>query len=158
MLPTVHPAEVLAISPEALEVANAYLQVQSIPKVAEELSMPVDLITSILERTEVKSYIDQVFLDTGFNNRFTMRAAMDAILQKKFEEMDEAGVGSSKDIIEIMALSHKMTMELMDREIALRKLNGSHVKNQVNVQINDQGGSNYKNLLDRLMSGTVVDA
>lgn len=158
MLPTVHPAEVLAISPEALEVANAYLQVQSIPKVAEELSMPVDLITSILERTEVKSYIDQVFLDTGFNNRFTMRAAMDAILQKKFEEMDEAGVGSSKDIIEIMALSHKMTMELMDREIALRKLNGSHVKNQVNVQINDQGGSNYKNLLDRLMSGNVVDA
>lgn len=156
MLPTVHPAEVLTISPEALEVANCYLQIQDIPKVADELGLPVDMVTQILDRGEVKSYIDQVFLDTGFNNRFKMRAAMDALLAKKFEEMDEAGIGSSKDILEIMALSHKMTMEIMDREIALRKLNGTGVKNQVNVQINDAGGgSNYKNLLDRLMGGTI---
>lgn len=158
MLPTTHPAEVLVISPEALEVANAYLQVQSIPKVAEDLGMPVEMITQILDRTEVKAYIDQVFFDTGFNNRFTMRAAMDAILRKKFEEMDEAGVGSNKDIIEIMALSHKMTMEALDKEIQLKKLSGANVKNQVNVQINDQGGSNYKNLLERLMSGNTIDA
>ena len=154
-LANVHPAEVLIISPEALEVANAYLQIQDIPKVADELGLPVDMVTQMLDRSEVKSYIDQVFLDTGFNNRFKMRAAMDALLAKKFEEMDEAGVGSSKDILEIMALSHKMTMEIMDREIALRKLNGTGVKNQVNVQINDAGGSNYKNLLDRLMGGTI---
>lgn len=158
MLPTVHPAEVLAISPEALEVANCYLQLQDIPKVADELGLPVDMITQILDRGEVKSYIDQVFLDTGFNNRFRMRAAMDALLAKKFEEMDEAGVGSSKDILEIMALSHKMTMEIMDKELALRKLNQTGVRNQVNVQINDQGGSNYKNLLDKLMGGGTIDA
>ena len=156
MLPTVHPAEVLAISPEALEVANAYLQLQDIPKVAEELSIPIEMVTSLLERNEVKSYVDQVFFDTGFNNRFKMRQAMDAILAKKFEEMDEAGVGSSKDITEIMALSHKMTIELMDREIALRKLENRGVRNQVNLQINDQSGmSNYSNLLDRLMGGTI---
>lgn len=155
MLPAVHPAEVLKISPEALEVANAYLQIQDIPKVADILSIPTELVTQMLDRAEVKAYIDNVFMDTGFNNRFKMRAAMDAILAKKFEEMDEAGVGSGKDIIEIMALSHKMTMELMDREIALRKLEGSSVRNQVNVQINDQGGSNYNNLLDRLMNGTI---
>ena len=154
-MPAVHPAEMLIISPEALEVANCYLQLQDIPKVAEELNIAPELVTQYLERVEVKSYIDQVFLDTGFNNRFKMRAAMDAILQKKFQEMDEAGVGSSKDIIEIMALSHKMTMEIMDKELALRKLNTSGVKNQVNVQINDQGGSNYKNLLDKLMGNTI---
>ena len=79
MLPTVHPAEVLTISPEALEVANCYLQLQNIPKVAEELGMPIEMITQLLERGEVKAYIDQVFLDTGFNNRFTKRAAMDAL-------------------------------------------------------------------------------
>jgi hypothetical protein len=152
MLPTVHPTEVLKISPEALEVANAYLQLQDIAQVSENLNIPAELVTDLLERSEVKSYIDRVFLDVGFNNRFKMRAAMDAILAKKFQEMDEADVGSNKDIIEIMALSHKMTMELMDREIALRKLDGTNIRNQVNVQINDQGGgSNYNHLLERLM-------
>lgn len=156
MLPTVHPTETLKISPEALEVANAYLQLQDIAKVSENLDVAPELVTELLDRSEVKAYIDRVFLDVGFNNRFKMRAAMDAILAKKFQEMDEADVGSNKDIIEIMALSHKMTMELMDREIALRKLNGSGVRNQVNVQINEgAGGSNYNHLLDKLMGGTI---
>jgi hypothetical protein len=154
-LPVAHPAEVLEISPEALEVANCYLQLQDANKVADELGVSPELVTQILAKREVKAYVDQVFFDLGFNNRFKMRAAMDAIISKKFEELDEAGVGSNKDILEIMALSHKMTMELMDKEIQLRKLQGSNApKSQVNVQIND-GGSNYAKLLERIIDNNV---
>lgn len=154
-LPTHHPAEIIEISPEALEVANCYLQHQNIAKVAEELGVSQELVTDTLRRREVKAYVDQVFFDLGFNNRFLMRKAMDAIIQKKFQEMDEAGVGSSKDIVEILALSHKMTVDILDREIALEKARAANIKSQVNVQINENqnaGGSNYANLIEKLVN------
>jgi hypothetical protein len=47
-----------------------------------------------------------------------------------------------------------MTIEQLDREIALEKVRASNIKSQVNVQINDSG-SNYGSLLDKLLkSGT----
>lgn len=152
------PAETLAIAPEALEVANCYLQVQDARKVADELDMPVTLVTEILARREVKSYVDHVFMDTGFNNRFEMRAAMDALIRKKFQEMHEADVGSTKDITELLALSHKMSMDLLDREIQLAKAQQSTApQKQVNVQINEGlDGSKYSHLISRLISGEGV--
>lgn len=153
MLPAQHPAEVLALDPEGLEVANCYLQTQNLQEVAETLGVSTELVATQLNRREVKTYIDSVFRDMGFNNRFKMRKAMDALISKKFQELDEAGVGSSKDIADLLALSHKMTMEQLDREIQLEKVRGSNIKSQVNVQINDGGGnsSNYGSLLEKLM-------
>ena len=149
-LPTKHPAEALSISPEALEVANCYLQEQDTTKVALTLGTTPELVAQVLARREVKAYVDQVFFDMGFNNRFKMRRAMDAIISKKFQEMDEAGVGSGKDILEILALSHKMTMETLDKQLQLEKLRESNIRTQTNIQIND-GGSNYSTLISRLL-------
>lgn len=155
-LPTTHPAEVLEISPEALEVANCYLQSQDIGKVADELDIPRELVVQTLSKREVKSYIDSVFYNVGFNNRFRMRKLMDTLIQKKLQEMDEADIGSNKDITELMALSHKMTMEQMDREIALEKLKQGNLKTQTNIQINDNaGGSNYGSLISKLLSNDI---
>lgn len=152
------PAETLQIAPESLEVANCYLQLQDARKVADELDLPVALVTEILARREVKSYVDHVFMDTGFNNRFEMRAAMDALIKKKFQEMHEADVGSTKDITELLALSHKMSMDLLDREIQLAKAQqSSGPQKQVNVQINEGlDGSKYSHLINRLISGDGV--
>lgn len=151
------PAETIQIAPEALEVANCYLQVQDARKVADELDLPVSVVTEILSRREVRSYVDHVFMDTGFNNRFEMRAAMDALIRKKFQEMHDADVGSTKDITELLALSHKMSMDLLDREIQLEKLRAQPAgpQKQVNVQINDDG-SKYSHLISRLISGDGV--
>lgn len=151
-LPTTTPAEVVNISPEALEVANCFLQTQDIAEVSNTLDMPTELITQILNRREVKAYIDHVFFNIGFNNRFRMRDAMDAVIKKKFQEMEESEMGSTKDIAELLALSHKMTMEEMSRQIELEKLRQTNIKSQVNVQIND-GGSKYDSLIQKLISG-----
>jgi len=154
LTPTSAPAEVLEISPEALEVANCYLQCQDARAVADNLAMPVESVSTILARREVKAYINQVFFDLGFNNRFKMRAAMDAVLKRKFREMEEADVGSNKDIAELLALSHKMSMEMLDREIQLEKLRSERAgpKSQVNVQINEGGdGTKYGALISRLL-------
>lgn len=152
-LPSHTPAEVLDISPESLEIANCYLQNQDAAHVSELLQIPQTLVTQTLQRKDVKAYIDQVFFDVGFNNRFKMRAAMDALIKKKFQDLEEADVGSSKDIIEILALSHKMTMEQMARQIELEKLQSANIKSQVNVQINEAGdGTKYGRLIQQLVN------
>lgn len=152
------PAETIQIAPEALEVANCYLQLQDAKRVASELDLAPDLVADILRRREVRSYIDAVFMDTGFNNRFQMRAAMDALIKQKFTELHEAGTGSTKDISELLALSHKMSMDLLDREIQLEKLrSGTGPQKQVNVQINEGlDGSKYSHLISKLISGDGV--
>lgn len=153
MLPVASPAQALAISPEALEIANTYLQCQNLNKTAQDLGLAPDMVSEILDRREVRAYIDNVFLDMGFNNRFLMREVMDTIIRKKLQELDEAEIGSSKDIMDILALSHKMTMDALDRQIQLEKIRNPQVKTQTNVQINELGGdgTKYGALLQKLI-------
>jgi len=54
------PAETVKIAPEALEVANCYLQLNDPRQVAAELDLDVELVTDYLKRREVKAYIDSV--------------------------------------------------------------------------------------------------
>lgn len=154
-LPIAHPAEAIEISPEALEIANCYLITPDIAKVAQELDTTPDVVTKILNRREVRAYVDNVFFNAGFNNRFKMRQALDAIIEKKFQEMDEADIGSNKDILEILTLSHKFTKELLELEIkklALEKgADAKEIKTQNNIQINGDG-SNYASLVERLLN------
>lgn len=156
-LPTVTPAETLDISPEALEIANAYLQSQDLMTVSVELNIPMEMVSQYLSRKEVKAYIDQVFFNLGFNNRFKMSEAMDAIIKKKFQELEDSEMGSTKDIADLLALKHKMTMDELDRQIKLETLRQSNIKNQVNVQINEgfSDGTKYGDLIQKLMTGNV---
>jgi hypothetical protein len=160
LLPVNTPAEALAIAPEQLCVANAYLQTPDVTKVSEELDIPRELVVEMLGKREVRAYIDSVFMNLGFNNRFQMRNLMDTIIKKKLQALDEADVSSNKDIIEILALSHKMTIEHMDKEIQLEKVRSGNGKVVTNVQINNDmatQGTRYGALLDQLMNGDVVD-
>jgi hypothetical protein len=152
------PAETIKLAPEMLEVANCYLQLNDARKVALELDLDVDVVAEMLKRREVKCYIDAVFMDSGYNNRFLMRRAMDALIKQKFQELEEAGTGSQKDIAELLALSHKMSMDLLDKEIQLEKIrSGTAPQRQVNVQINEGlDGSKYSKLVQQLISGEGV--
>lgn len=161
-LPTTTPAEAVNISPEALEVANCYLVNPNVETVADELDITTELVTQILSKREVKAYIDQIFYNKGFNNRFKLSDLMDAVISKKLEEMDEADIGSTKDISELIALKHKMVQEQMAHELALAKINASNIKTQTNVQINDNsgGGSKYASLIEALLAkdnGDTID-
>lgn len=153
---TTSPAEVVLIDPESLEIANAYLQFSDTQKVSELLGIPAQKVAIVLKRREVKAYVDAVFKDYGYNNRVKMRKLMDSIISKKLTDMAEADVGSNKDIIDIITLSHKMTMEHYAKEIELEKIllereNASNIKSQVNVQINNDAGTNYSALLAKLL-------
>jgi hypothetical protein len=155
--PQQSPAEALQISPENLEVANCFLELQDSQRVADVLDIPVDMVTRILARSEIKAYVNQVFFEVGFNNRFRMRDLMDTLIKKKLQDMSESETGSNKDILDIIALSHKMSMELLDKELQLEKLRQTNpaIKSQVNVQINDGlgDGTKYGALINKLLGG-----
>ena len=71
---------------------------------------------------------------------------MDTIIASKLEEAAESGMYSSKDLLEIIALVHKMRMDEL-------KLNTPDT--QTNVQINTSIGGNYGKLMEQLLSSDV---
>lgn len=150
-VPIVAPAEAVRINPENLQIANAFLELSDIDKVAEALDIPRDIVATTLDKREVRSYVSQMYFNAGFNNRFKLSSLMHAIIERKLKEMDEADVGSGKDIIEIIAQLHKINKDFMDHELAMEKARGgTSVTNQTNIQINDSK-SNHDTLIEKII-------
>ena len=90
--------EVTKISPEGLEVANSYLQFGNIKGVVEQLGVRENAVVEILNKREVKRYIDTVYLDMGYRNKNNIASVLDEMIQSKLEEAQETGVYSNKDL------------------------------------------------------------
>lgn len=152
---TKQSAEIVPISPELLSVADTYLKCNNIEDTATALDIPRERVVQILNKREVKQYIDTVFMDYGFRNKFKIASALDKIIEKKMEELEEAEIGSSKDIAELLQMAHKMRMDELAAEAKLLEARTKHesIKQQVNVQINEglpQG--NYGELIAKLLA------
>ena len=128
--------------PEWLEVANQYLQSGSIPETAGRLNLPAHQITEILARKDVRSYLDQIYLDLGYRNRDKLGQVMDKIIDSKLQEAEESGMYSSKDLADLLMMAHKMRME----EIKVSTPAGP--TSQTNIQVNG-----YDKLMERLING-----
>lgn len=143
------------ISPEGLEIANAYLELGSIPAVSVRLKISEGKISEFLAKREVKQYVDQVYLDSGYRNRFKLAEVLDTIIDKKLDEADESEVYSTKDLADLVALSHKIRMDEMKAQTELEKARAANIKNQTNVQINSGempfGQGNYGELMKKLL-------
>lgn len=145
------------ISPEGLNVAEAYLMSgQDRKQTASILGMSMDTLDAMLEKREVRNYIDNVFFESGFRNREKLFGVMDVIIERKLEELEESGMGSSADILEIMKTFHKMKMDEYKMRIEFMKAE-NNIKgptNQTNIQNNIQlPGSNdsaYMTLLENI--------
>lgn len=153
------------ISPEGLAIANSYLQSEGDCKaVAASLGVPLEAVTRELGRKEVKRYIDTIYMDMGYRNRFKLASVLDSMIDRKLQDMQEAEIGSSKDIAELLLLAHKMRMEEIDAMMKFEKLEQNrdlalvrerskvvHTGPTINIQDNSQMGSNYGALLSQLM-------
>lgn len=138
--------ELSAPAPEWLEIANSYLTTQSADRTAAELGIPLHLVAETLARKDTRTYLNEIYLDTGYRNRSKLGDLLDTIIASKLEEAAETGVYSNKDLLEIITLVHKMRMD----EAKLQQ-STTEIKQQTNVQINEVGGGNYGKLLERLL-------
>ena len=145
---------VTKMSPEGLEIANSYLEHGSIPAVCATLGITEDTVSEALNKREIKQYIDTVYLDTGYRNRFKLSETLDLLIEKKLEEADETEIYTNKDMADLLALAHKMRIEEMKAQTELEKAKSGNIKNQVNIQDNSGipfGQGNYGQLLKKLL-------
>ena len=147
--------EISTISPEGLEIANCYLQFGNIKAVTEFMGVSEDKVVQLLNKREVKRYIDTVYLDLGYRNKNNIGTLLDEMIQSKLEEAQETGVYSSKDLADLLQMAHKMRMYEIKAQAELLKAENSQIKNQTNVQINESlpfGQGNYGKLMEKLVN------
>ena len=144
------------ISPEGLEIANAYLELGSIPAVCSRLQIDEAKASEYLAKREVQAYVDQVYLDTGYRNRFKLAETLDTLIDKKMEEAEESEVYTSKDLADLVGMAHKIRMDELKAQTELEKARASTIKTQNNVQINSGempfGQGNYGELMKKLLN------
>ena len=146
--------ELTTISPEGLEVANSYLQFGNITGVTQYLGVPENKVVELLNKREVKKYLDTVYLDMGYRNKNNIAIVLDAMIENKLEDAQETGVYSSKDLADLLQMAHKMRMDEIKAQAELEKLNQTNVRSQTNVQINEGvpfGQGNYGKLMEKLL-------
>ena len=146
--------ELTTISPEGLEVANSYLTFGNIRAVVEQLGVQENKVVELLNKREVKKYIDTVYLDMGYRNKNNIAGLLDEMIESKLEEAKESGVYSNKDLADLLQMAHKMRMDEIKAQAELEKAHATNVKSQTNVQINEGlpfGQGNYGKLMDKLL-------
>ena len=144
-----NPEEEYKISPEALQIASTYLACHDTKETAEALGIEPEKVTYYLRKPDVKRFVDTIFLEQGYMNRGKLQETMDNLFELKLEEMEETGLGTNKDIIELLTLQHKMRMD----EINALNKSSPQIKNQVNFQQNNdspQFGANIDALIGAL--------
>ena len=142
------------MSPEGLEIANSYLEHGSIPAVASKLRVSQNEVSEVLNKREIKQYIDTVFLDTGYRNRFKLSETLDMLIEKKLEESEETQMYTNKDMADLIQMAHKMRMDEIKAQTEMEKAKAQTVKTQVNIQDNSGtpfGQGNYGELIKKLM-------
>ena len=142
------------MSPEGLTIANTYLEVGNVPAVCARLKMDTSKVSEMLNKREIKAYIDQVYMDTGYRNRFKLANSLDDLIERKLEEAEESQIYTNKDLADLYVMAHKMRVDEMKAMTELEKAKASNIKNQTNVQINSElpfGQGNYGKLMEKLL-------
>jgi hypothetical protein len=85
----------VALTPEALDIANAYLTYGSAKDTAEQLQIPEYQVVQLLERKDVKDYITGIYLDRGYRNKHKIGEVLDRMIQSKLDEAEVCGIYTS---------------------------------------------------------------
>lgn len=136
----------LKINPENLHIAEVYLRTLDAQETADALSLPRETVTKALNKREVKSFLDTVYREQGYRNKHKLGKLMDSLIDKKLEELEDADISSSKDIADLVALSHKMSLE--NRKLDIEAGKEGTPSTQINVQ------NNYDSLVERIIKAS----
>jgi hypothetical protein len=131
----------IALTPEALDIANAYITYGSAKETADQLQIPEYQIVQLLERNDVKDYITGIYLDRGYRNKHKLGSVLDKMIDAKLEEAEESGIYTSKDLLELLQFAHKMRMD---------ELKNDNTGPTVNIANFGQG--NYGQLMEKLLN------
>ena len=126
------------VDPLFLGIANKFLAGETVSAIATEYRLPDDRVTSILEKREVKSYIDGVYTSQGYMNRMKRLELINRVVEAKVQEAILTDEFSKKDLLDWMKLLNDMEAQ------AKPKASGPAIAVQVN---------NYDRLMKDLING-----
>lgn len=139
------------ISPEGAKIANTYLaNACSLTETSHSLDIPTHEISATLQQPLVKTYVNGILREHGYRHMVQISAKLDDLIEKKWEELEEAEIGSNKDIADLLQLAHKMRMDmsnLLQKDVA-----GLGPGVQKNTQVNVYGDGNYGKLMEKLIN------
>ena len=141
------------LSPEALEFTNVYLSCLDISETAKELGISREEAAGFLRKKEVKKFIDTVYMEQGYMNRFKLSAVLDKIIESKLAEALETEVYTGKDLLEVLTLAHKIQMD----QAKIQKEEAPTRQTNVQVNNNNSFGENLGSLIDRVIQGESTD-
>lgn len=127
------------IDPQYLMIANDSLAGKSIPELATLYNLSPDKVTAIVEKPEVKRYIDSVMLSQGYLHRTKRMALINRIIDAKVEEAIETDIWSKKDLLEWLKLVNDMDKDFRPQAP------------KTAVQVNQT--NNYASLMQDLLGG-----
>lgn len=134
------------LQPEELEVAESYIAAGfSLLDTAEILGISKEATSEILQRRPVKKYVDQIIGEYGYNNHFRLSALIEKVIDQKMVELEEAEIGSSKDIADLIKLAIEWTKV---RSAMIKE--DQKIGKQTNVQINEFDG-HYRGFMEKLL-------
>jgi hypothetical protein len=96
------------IDPQYMLVANELLSGRSIPQIAELSGLSNDQVTAIAERSEVRRYVDTIYMSQGYLNRVRRMQVINKVIDEKLVEAAETGVYSKRDLLEWLKLLNDM--------------------------------------------------
>jgi hypothetical protein len=138
------------ISPEGAEIANVYLEnACSIKATSKILGVPTHTVSATLHDPMVKNYVTGILRETGYRHMEHILNKLDNVIEMKWEELEEAEIGSNKDIADLLQIAHKMRMD-MSRLLQADTKNDAP-NSQKNTQVNVFGEGKYGALIEKLL-------
>lgn len=125
------------LDPVLLAVANDYLANQEISEIATSYGITPDRVTQILEKKEVKEYINTIFLTQGYLHRNKRLALINKVIDHKLEEATESGIYSKVDLLYWIKMLNEIETSIRPKKEVP----------QVAIQVNN----NYQELMKKLI-------
>jgi len=139
------------ISPEGANIANTYLaNACSLKNTSTSLNLPTYEIAATLQQPLIKTYVNGILRENGFRHMVKIAEKLDDLVDMKWAELEEAEMGSNKDIAELLNLAHKMRLDMS--KLLQGDLEKAGPTVQRNTQVNVYGEGNYGKLMEKLIN------
>lgn len=130
------------LAPELLEFTDVYLSTLDLRESCRQLGIPEEQGAEYLKKKEVKRFIDTVFEEQGYTNRFKIKDILEKAVLSKLEEAEETGIYTKYDLLDILKMLDGLRKDSV-------KESSTTPNKQTNVQVNSYG-SNLGDLLSKI--------
>lgn len=135
-------SEEYKLDPEILEFTDTYLTSLDLRTACSELGIAEEVGAGYLRKKEVKRFIDTVFEEQGYTNRFMVKSILEEVVRSKLEEAEESGVYTKYDLLDVLKMLNEMRKDSV-------KESSTTPQKQTNVQVNSYG-SNLNELIGHI--------